>query len=396
MEHPLAVAVEAKMPGLDDPGMHRADRDFVDFGPGNLEEIDVSDGRAAAAGSAPASARDALPGGRPIARGSRARSNARRGNRGSATDRRRRRRSRRGRSRRVHRRPAPPAGACRRASCGNPISSNSRQPVGDRGEDLAAELRRCRRRESPRPRTGTALPVVSKVRHSRAPRHRGGAAERAGEPQRHPQPEQQQQAHRRRRRSSTADRAVARRASRHRLRHRRRPCRSGAATPTRRRRCSRRGTAPAPARRRPPTAARSSWYSLMKIENGATPISARTLPRSAIPHSRSARSAPDSTCMSWLPKRCPSRPTAKKRQRLAHRVVERVEQRGKGAERAEPEAEGDDAEMLDAVIGEQALGIALKDDEARPPPGSTTSRRRSAGRRRSRRPGRAAPAARSA
>ena len=47
MEDALAVTAEAKMPGLDDPGMHRANRDFMDFGPGNLEEINLSNGRAA-------------------------------------------------------------------------------------------------------------------------------------------------------------------------------------------------------------------------------------------------------------------------------------------------------------------------------------------------------------
>ena len=34
------------------------------------------------------------------------------------------------------------------------------------------------------------------------------------------------------------------------------------------------------------------------------------------------------------------------------------------AERAKAEAKGDDAQMLDAVIGQQPLGIALKNDEA--------------------------------
>ena len=36
----------------------------------------------------------------------------------------------------------------------------------------------------------------------------------------------------------------------------------------------------------------------------------------------------------------------------------------KRAERPEPEAEGDDAEMLDAAIGEEPFGVALKHDEA--------------------------------
>src|SRR5205814_2080809 len=31
MDHPLPMAVEAEMAWLDDPGMHRADRDFVDL-----------------------------------------------------------------------------------------------------------------------------------------------------------------------------------------------------------------------------------------------------------------------------------------------------------------------------------------------------------------------------
>ena len=48
MEHALAVTIEAEMPGLDDPGMHRADRHLVDLGPGDLEEIDILDGRSPA------------------------------------------------------------------------------------------------------------------------------------------------------------------------------------------------------------------------------------------------------------------------------------------------------------------------------------------------------------
>src|SRR5205807_3805265 len=47
MEDALAVTVEAKMPGLDDPGMHRADCYLVDLGTGDLEELDIFDGRAA-------------------------------------------------------------------------------------------------------------------------------------------------------------------------------------------------------------------------------------------------------------------------------------------------------------------------------------------------------------
>ena len=39
MDHPLAMAVEAEMPGLDDAGMHRTDRDLVDFGAGDREEL---------------------------------------------------------------------------------------------------------------------------------------------------------------------------------------------------------------------------------------------------------------------------------------------------------------------------------------------------------------------
>ena len=40
MEDALAVTAEAKMPGFDDPGMHRADRDFMDLGAGN-QPIDM-------------------------------------------------------------------------------------------------------------------------------------------------------------------------------------------------------------------------------------------------------------------------------------------------------------------------------------------------------------------
>src|SRR5690348_9300986 len=54
-----------------------------------------------------------------------------------------------------------------------------------------------------------------------------------------------------------------------------------------------------------------------------------------------------------------------KRQRFAYRVIEGMEQRRKGAKRPEPIAERDDPHMLDAVVGKQALRIALKDDKAR-------------------------------
>ncbi len=48
MDDALAVTVEAKMPRLDDPGMHRANRDFMNFRSGNLEEIIFLDGRTTA------------------------------------------------------------------------------------------------------------------------------------------------------------------------------------------------------------------------------------------------------------------------------------------------------------------------------------------------------------
>ena len=47
MEHPLAVTVEPEMPGLDDPGMYRTDRDLVNFGAGDREERRVADRGAA-------------------------------------------------------------------------------------------------------------------------------------------------------------------------------------------------------------------------------------------------------------------------------------------------------------------------------------------------------------
>ena len=54
VEHALAVAVEAEMPGLDDPGMHRTDRDLVNFGAGDREERPRRRSRSRPAGSAPA------------------------------------------------------------------------------------------------------------------------------------------------------------------------------------------------------------------------------------------------------------------------------------------------------------------------------------------------------
>src|SRR5947207_15723955 len=54
-----------------------------------------------------------------------------------------------------------------------------------------------------------------------------------------------------------------------------------------------------------------------------------------------------------------------KRQSFAYRMIEGVEQGRKGAERPEPMAERDDPHVFDAVVGKQALRIALKDDKAR-------------------------------
>src|SRR5204863_2390410 len=42
MDHPLAMAVEAEMPGLNDTGMHRADRHLVDLRTGDREELRVT------------------------------------------------------------------------------------------------------------------------------------------------------------------------------------------------------------------------------------------------------------------------------------------------------------------------------------------------------------------
>src|SRR5579862_7529068 len=50
VEHPLAVAVKAEMPRLDDPGMHRANRDLVNFGAGDPEELAFVNGNASATG----------------------------------------------------------------------------------------------------------------------------------------------------------------------------------------------------------------------------------------------------------------------------------------------------------------------------------------------------------
>jgi hypothetical protein len=44
MENPLAVALKAKMPRFDNPGVDRPDRDLVDFAPANGEEFSHSEG----------------------------------------------------------------------------------------------------------------------------------------------------------------------------------------------------------------------------------------------------------------------------------------------------------------------------------------------------------------
>src|SRR5260370_27203195 len=46
MDDLFAVAIETKMPGLDDPGVDRSYRDFVDFRAGHREEIRFPDGGA--------------------------------------------------------------------------------------------------------------------------------------------------------------------------------------------------------------------------------------------------------------------------------------------------------------------------------------------------------------
>src|SRR5207249_4150149 len=47
MDHPLAMAVEPEMAGLDDPGMHRSDCNLMDLGTRDREEIRIADCRAA-------------------------------------------------------------------------------------------------------------------------------------------------------------------------------------------------------------------------------------------------------------------------------------------------------------------------------------------------------------
>ncbi len=150
MEDALAVTIEAKMPGLDDPGMHRANRDFVDFGPGNLKEIDLLDGRAAMRKAHRLEPGVTLRDGPPIARGFRARSNARRGNRGSAPDSCRRHRLRRGRSHRCKSSASAASSRVPPASCDSPARSRSRQPSPIADRTVAAKRGRRRRRGSPR------------------------------------------------------------------------------------------------------------------------------------------------------------------------------------------------------------------------------------------------------
>ena len=54
----------------------------------------------------------------------------------------------------------------------------------------------------------------------------------------------------------------------------------------------------------------------------------------------------------------------KEQERLGKRVIEGVQQRAEEAERAaDAHAEGHDAHVLDAAVGEQALQVALHDHE---------------------------------
>ena len=81
-------------------------------------------------------------------------------------------------------------------------------------------------------------------------------------------------------------------------------------------------------------AARNNWYSLMKIENGATPISAsRLTSKRHAPQPVDAQRTGDRVHL-VAAEALPETPDREERQRLADRMVQRVKQRRKGAERA--------------------------------------------------------------
>src|SRR5690348_11225729 len=59
----------------------------------------------------------------------------------------------------------------------------------------------------------------------------------------------------------------------------------------------------------------------------------------------------------------PEPPDGEEGQGLADRMVERMKQRREGADGAQRIAEGDDADMFDAMIGKEPFRVSLKNDE---------------------------------
>ena len=358
MEHSLAVALEAEMPRLDDAGMHRPDRDLVDLRAGDRKEIRVADRRPARWKAHRLEPRMAFRLDAGIAREFRARNDAPPGNPASAPDRHRGPRRNRARSRPAHHRQSPASRRVSPSLPGIPLSSNSRPPQPMRASTSRRNtaisrtgIRRDRQRRGVAdrrerhcgqpPTTAAALPIASE---SDSGIHRPSTSSRRP----------------RRRRSGAPNRDLARR----RWRTVRRAIGHVDQVPQRR---DKDDTAGGQEQHQdePGTGPDRGSQQLIFAHEDRERRDAdqrQQADQSAMPqtdrratHRRSVHVVAAETL--------PEPPDREKRQRFADRMVQRVEQRGKGAERPEPVSEGDDPHVLDAVIGEQALRVALEHDE---------------------------------
>ena len=363
VQHVLAVALEAEVAGLDDARVHGADRHLVDLPPADAEEVrdaDLGHGSAAAGRHAVRllEAHRLQPGvlvghERPTARGPRARSGASAGTPASATG------SRRGRS-------SPRAAASARRP-----ARRRRRAASHRGSRASSGSSGRPKNATMRPPEASACRMASKndgglpSRHGlerRAPRRSRSRAHSftAGPPRRAWAPGRSRSAPRRR--SGPPPAAAARAPSR-----RAGPAAARRAPPSSPPVCRGAGVSSARAQARRmvcrimPTKATASPASRVASAShapasnaafrissserneaaGAAPARARKLPTRPTPQSGETRKAPDSRVMAWLPQRLAQAADGEEGQALGERVIEAVEERGRDAQRAETEAEGD-------------------------------------------------------
>ena len=104
----------------------------------------------------------------------------------------------------------------------------------------------------------------------------------------------------------------------------------------------------------------------MKIAKGATPISASRLPNNRRPQTGASADGPGQPPMSCVPYMLPQPAGARRTPATCTASGSACGTAPRSVpEAAEPHAQRDDAHVLDAVVGEQALGVVLEDDERR-------------------------------